>query len=666
MYQVSQAYLDKLYDVSKKRRVVSALLDDVAFDENDIISNSLKFTLQAVGGAEINLGGVFLGQLWLTFSKEFADSIPRGTWKNKQIDISIGLEISTNVFEYIPIGVFTIDEANHTGNGVEVTAYDNMRKFDKDLDFTTMSGSLYNMLHFSCEKCGVELGMTREEVDALPNGGEVFSIYPDNDMTTYRDLVSWLAVTAGGFATMSRTGALEIRGWSSEPVQILGINDRYAGGSWSDFTTYYTGLSVVNIADQTTTYINNFPDTGLTMNIGSNPLLQYGLIDTKTRQLHAILDSLENFNYTPFRVTAFADPFFDLGDVVKFNNGLAGTSSICCVMRLDYSFSKGCTLQGFGKNPALFGAQSKTDKNLSGLSKQNESNETKFQVYTNADEINLPRDPEYANQLTTEHSGREEIAELNFSATKETAVEVQAIVRPLTKMGRQQIEYYYRQNKIINITREFNIIFEIDGEIVESYRIYDYPVTRPMPSASESFEPYIPLKDMMEHYFALLHVDAGTQKTLRVYVEFEYYFPDYSSSAGGFYFKNGLGGNIHFDPSDIKIYLRGQGLTVEKPWDGLIVCSDELPPVLIGFLESLGIVEEADVTLYSEQDPEHEHIPVHGIKDEVELLDVGGLETPAIEENLNITFTRPTRNLVTEDGLFNIVTEDGSYNIVTE
>lgn len=666
MFQVSQQYLDKLYGVGKKRRVVSALLDGVTFNENDIIADSLKFTLQAVGGAEINLGGVFLGQLWLTFAKSFSDTITRGTWKGKKIDISIGLEVSENVFEYIPIGVFTIDEANHTARGMEITAYDNMRYFDKALDFTTMSGSLYSFAKYACDKCGVALGMSREEIDALPNGLEVFSIYPDNDMETFRDLISWVSATAGGFATTSRTGALQIRGWSSEPVQTLGINDRYAGGSFSDFVTYYTGLSLVNIADQTTTYINNLPDHGLTMNLGANPLIQYGLADTKSRQLHAILNALADFAYTPFKVSAFADPFFDLGDVVQFNGGLAGSSSKCCIMRIDFSFAKGVTLQGFGKNPAMFGAQSKTDKDLSGISSHNQTNEIKYQLYTNAEDIDLPRDPRYSNSLSTERGGREQIAELTFTAQRESAVEVQAVVRPLTKMSRQQIEYRFFQNQIRNITRTFDIIFELDGEEVESYRIYDYPVTRPMPSASEGVQPYIPLKDMMEHYFALLHVEAGAQKTLRVYVEFEYFFPEWNSGAGGYYATNTLNGNIHFDPSDVKIYLRGQGLTVEKPWDGLIVVDDEVPPMLFAGLLPEALEDTVSVTIFAEDDPEHEHIPVHGIQDSVEAVGFGALGLPTIAEELRITFTRPTNNITTEDGEFNFTTEDGSFNLVTE
>ena len=679
MYQVSQDYMTKAFNISKKRRAIRAFLDDVAFNENDVVSNTLKYTWQAVGGADINLGGVFLGQLWLTFTKPFAAQIQRGSWKGKKITLEIGLEIGIDenqigteivngeeipvyeyvpIIEYVPIGEYFIEEANHTMDGVEITAYDAMRKFDKNLNLSSTSGTFFSLISFACGKCGVRLGMTRAEIEALPNGTEVLSIYPENDMKTYRDLISWIGVTAGCYATITREGTLVFRGWKSESDITMGINDRYEKGTWSDFRTFYTGLSVTNIADQTTSYYHVSPDNGLTMNIGANPLLQYGLAETKTRQRMAILNALSNFNYVPFKVSAFADVFLDLGDIITFTDGLAGTSSKGCVMRIDFTFAKGITMQGFGENPALFGAQSKTDKDISGLASQNKGNEIKYQIYANTEDIDLPRDPRYSNTLSTENGGREEIAELTFTTQRETAVEVQAVVRPLTKMSRQQIEYRFRQNQIINITRTFDIVFELDGEEVESYRIYDYPVTRPMPSASEGVQPYIPLKDMMEHFFALLNVEAGTQKTLRVYVEFEYFFPEWNSSGSGFYATNTLNGNIHFDPSDIKIYLKGQGLSIEPAWDGFIIVDDSLVRHTIGIVDSDEITEEAEVTLI---------IPLSvSVSDQIPNEDIGAISQEAMDESLNIILVRPTNNIVTEDDLFNIVTEDGLNNIVTE
>ena len=49
--------------------------------------------------------------------------------------------------------------------------------------------------------CGVELAQSQAEIEALPNGSELLSIYPENDIETYRDVLylrrrSWAVSSA--------------------------------------------------------------------------------------------------------------------------------------------------------------------------------------------------------------------------------------------------------------------------------------------------------------------------------------------------------------------------------------------------------------------------------------------------------------------------------------
>ena len=634
MYQVSQEYLDKLYGIGKKRRVVSAFLDSVAFNEDDIVSNTLKYTVQAASNAEIHLGGVFLGQLWLTFTNSFASSITRGTWKGKTINLSIGLETGEDqqthepILEYIPIGLFVIDEANHTSKGVEITAYDTMIKFDKAMNISTTSGSLYSLLKYACNHCGVTLGMTKAEVEALPNGLEVFSVFPENDMETYRDLVSWVAATAGCFATINRSGELVLRGWSSDPVQTLGIDDRYAGGSWSDFRAFYTGLSVTNITEQTTSYYHTVPDNGLVMNLGANPLLQYGLAETRERQREAILTALSNFNYVPFRVVAFADPFFDLGDVVTFTSGLAGTISKCCVMRIDFSFSKGVTLQGFGKNPSLIGAQSRMDKNISGLSKQNQGNETKFEVYTNSEQI--------THEETTAKNYLLHLAQLTFACSKDTVVEV---------------------NTSINAQWKVNNASATEGtwETLKNQFMYVLDNSTTNPTLSNCFD-YAAYQDLYRHdeniptagaqrydfYTPILNIKGGEVHTL------DLYWKQIRSFYDVFQYINTEG---------LRITLRGQGLVIEKPWDGFIIVEDTITPIGIGGLANEPVEDATQITIIVP-------IPIN-LTDEINPAEIGGLDLEEVEDSTpQIIMARPKRNIVSiRNG--NLMNIDTTKNITT-
>lgn len=631
MYSVSQDYITKLFDISKKRRAIYALLDAVEFNENDIVANSLKYTLQCVGGAEINLGGVFLGQLFLTFTKPFAARIPRGSWKGKKITLEIGLEIDSEQeeFEFVPIGEFFIEEANHTTDGVEITAYDAMRKFDRNLNLSTTSGGLYSLTTFACNQCGVELGMTREEFDDLPNGEETFSVYPENDMKTYRDLLSWIGVTIGGYCTINREGKLEYRGWQSEPVISMGINDRFEKGSWSDFHTWYTGISVTNIADQTTSYYHTAHDDGLTMNVGANPLLQYGLEETKERQRRAILDALENFDYVPFKCSAFADVFFDLGDVISFTDGLAGTSSKCCVMRIDFSFSKGITLQGFGKNPALFGAQSKTDKDISGLAAQNKANTVKLIKYTNVEDIEYSASSEENLLLAT----------LELSTDKEGWVEVQTTFMFMVK---SQLAMINGNGRYLHEL----IRYKIDGEEVSRFKNHKY-----FYSGANADFPFA-----VEHYFAI-QLDANVRKTMTIEFNKDFLYI-FSTTSGNNREDDYSNSRLYCFAGDLNVYVKGQCLSETPSWDGLITLADEIERVHIGNVGARPIADNVVVTITNNQ-------PID-LTDEVAKMEIGSVGIVPLSESLSIVLTTPTFNTVDETGEYNIVSEDGLYNLITE
>lgn len=390
MYNVSQAYRSKIFSLVHRRRIVGTL-DGISFTTEDVMRDSLSLRSQMASGADVRLGGVFASTLSLTFLRSFADNISRKTWRGKVINISVGLNLHDDVWEDVPLGVFVIDDATHSATGVTITAYDNMLKFDKDLVFDQSSGYPYDFLNACCTACHVTLGMTRAQVEALPNGNQYLGIYEDNDMTTYRDLVSWTACTLCGYATIDRTGKLVVRTFKTEVDLTIGIYHRGSGGIWSDFDTYFTGASLVNIADETTEYYGiEQGDTGLTMNIGSNPLLQYGSdTDRETRVMNIVNALVDNFVYTPFKNKSFLDPAIDLGDIIEYTDGLAGTSSIGMVMKITYTFNKGVVLEGFGRNPAQYGAQSKTDKNIAGLMSKETGNQYRITIisFTNVADV---------------------------------------------------------------------------------------------------------------------------------------------------------------------------------------------------------------------------------------------------------------------------------------
>ena len=188
---------------------------------------------------------------------------------------------------------------------------------------------------------------------------------------------------------MDRAGRLELRTYGTEPVDEINYDRRITGSKFSDFETRYTGMSIVNISEKSTTYYNVLPDDGLTYNLGSNPLLQTGFEDVLEQQRRAVLDALTVIEYVPFEVSMICPPAYDLGDIVVFKNGIADGDKISCITQYDWKYGNDYSIKGVGQNPELASARSKTDKNLTGIMKSGEENKIQYYSFTNASDIKI-------------------------------------------------------------------------------------------------------------------------------------------------------------------------------------------------------------------------------------------------------------------------------------
>ena len=69
--------------------------------------------------------------------------------------------------------------------------------------------------------CGVTLAQDRATIEAMPNGTENLSIYSDNDIETYRDVLFYVGQVLGGFFVINRSGEMCIRDSPDTPDEWL-------------------------------------------------------------------------------------------------------------------------------------------------------------------------------------------------------------------------------------------------------------------------------------------------------------------------------------------------------------------------------------------------------------------------------------------------------------
>ena len=383
MYPVSEAFLQAVQENTRRYYWTGQITTKggavYPFGYEDIVKGSGYITAQCCGSTEIELGTVYAAEMGVTLFSQ----IDRYTLEGAEVRLSYHLRLADGSFEEVPMGIFEVSEANRTAHCLELKAYDYMLRFEKSFNGFETVGNAYAFLDLCCKACAVELAHTKEEIEGMPNGAEVLSVYPENDIGTYRDVLYFVGQVLGGFFCINRTGKLELRKYGAEPVMEVKSRHRFTS-SFSDFITRYTAVSSTNLRTQTAEYYALEQDDGLTMNLAVNPLLQFGLEETREQLCRNILADISVVGYVPFDSSTIGNPALDLGDVLTFTGGQADGTQIVCITSFECKIGGKQRLKCVGKNPRLAQAKSKNDKNISGLLNQIEAGKIGIHTFTNA------------------------------------------------------------------------------------------------------------------------------------------------------------------------------------------------------------------------------------------------------------------------------------------
>ena len=545
MYEVSQEYKEAIKKPIQKYKL-KVNVGQAPITEADIVAGSFQITNQCAETDIVQIGSVYAAKLNMTID---AGVVRRNTWKGARITASEGVLVETDPetgerFEFVPLGVFRVAEANHTDDGVQIEAYDDMLKFDKSFNLSTTIGTPFSILSLLCEDVGVTLGMTRAQVEALPNGSAQVALYTENDCKTYRDVLFWLAQLLACFAIIGRDGKLYLRQYTDQTVDEIGPALRFEGGSFSDFETEYSGVGFTDIDSQEYIYVTDGPDTKLAYNLGANPFMQYGTTSTRKQQALNILNALKKIKYTPFRTEYLNTPAYDLGDVIEHPGGL-GQGALGCIMLYEYKYEEGYAVEGFGQNPDLASAQSKTDKELAGLMSKTNKNEIQFYTFKNAE------------QRIVANNRQQQIIYIRFTTKEARQVVFQAEILA-EALGLDEIKA--------------RIKYFLDGSEIEDYH----------PTETWSTEG----KHILSLYY-VIDVEPNTLYRWEVYLEAE-------------------GGLIIIPEEQARGTVWAQGLVATDKWDGYIDAEDSLQAIPLHRIGVATFTDDSAGELITPYTPENE------------------------------------------------------------
>lgn len=605
MYPVSEEYRQRIIEPSRhfywSGKIVTKDKKEYPFENRDIVKGSGYVTRQCSGSSEIELGTVYAAELGITLFS----SVDRYTLEDAQITLDFHLRLSDGTVETVPMGVFYIAEANRHIKTLEIKAYDAMLKLEKGFNKGLSSAYPYVFLTHLSSDCKVQLAQTQEEIEALTNGTELLGIYQENDIETWRDFLFYLAQVMGCFATIDRFGKLLLVPYGNTASKVFDSRHRFTS-SFSDFVTRYTAVSSTNLKTETAEYYATDPDDGLTMNLGINPLLQFGLKETRERILKAILDAVCVVEYVPFDSDTIGDPALDLGDVLQFTGGHADETKRAAVTSITTKVNGKQSIKCVGKNPRLAEAKSKNDKNITGL--LNTIRENRFSVYS------------YTNALPVDiASERVPIINVEFASADETNAEfkAQCILQVDSNASKRSVQAETLVD-LGNTTDEggnavkntqvlsFPISWEEDGksEITVFYILDGHEIEYFHPKES-----WLSGKHLLTMYYPLIDLAADQLHTFEVQIAMS-------------------NGHAHIDALNIVATVTGQGLGIQNRWDGRISADDTLEPVAFSGMPVVSLGE--DVTV-------HFIAPTNsGISDTLGAITLSGMRLHTLHDNLRL------------------------------
>lgn len=531
MYDVPKEYRTAIRSPTRNDRMAGKLtLTDgstIELTDSAVISGSVSVDNQCVSGQELAFGSVYMGQA----SLQLRTALSSAAFYDAALQIDYEIQLADGSWYTLPVGRYTVAEAERSAAVVSLTGYDNMLKLERKFSGSAILGDAYTMLTQIAGTCGVELAQSEAEIKALsPNAEILRQLDGSYRVSTWRDCVGAIAQLLAGFATIDRLGRLRIVQFGEKPCVTLSKNAR-TNAKISDFSCHYAALVIETDTDTFTSDIEG--ESGLEMTISDMPLAESGTAEVRQGICDVVFARLRALDYTPAAVTMPGDPALELGERLALPTADAAPETL--VTHLVWKFRGEMTLKGVGKNPYLAGAATHTDAQLRSLQKQAGANKIIYYSFTNGSDIKVKDNGKETNAVN-----------LTFVTTQDTSAMFLAQVL---------------------------LTAEPDAEVVK------LPVTGDTASDFEgaaTLEQDAALTLTVRYYLDNVLIDSFTpaQRLVRGAhaLALFYPFPDLEGAASHRWSVRLLcaGGGVKIAKGQIRATITGQGMAVGDAWDGTL------------------------------------------------------------------------------------------------
>lgn len=306
MYQASKKFGDAI--AGSNRKFNTRLLEN----EKVLVESVKNFTITS-GAEEITIGSAVASYVQATIeNKGIALS-------GKEVSLEIGVEVDGEM-EYIPMGLYTIQNPKIESNKVTFTAYDRLAsrcngayysKLSYPTDAVDILAEISTMTSVAIDTSTVQRGIQINQRAIIEEGdyneeteeSEVITTYVNPfDGYTYKETIGFIAGLFGKFAICGRTGMIEFRWYQGIDYEIP------SNIFYNDLQETEESFSIKRLicdnSDQTLS--SGSGATGISM---QNPVMTQSILD-------GVYNTVKGLVFTPAALRFIGDTRLDIGDIV--------------------------------------------------------------------------------------------------------------------------------------------------------------------------------------------------------------------------------------------------------------------------------------------------------------------------------------------------------------
>lgn len=226
-------YVDITLSDGTKLSLGNSEIWDSGVEISDSVSSDNSFD---VGAAIVNSAKIVINNIYDTYSDY--------DFFNAEAVTYVGLKLPDGTTERIRKGTFFVDDPKYNGAIITLNCLDNMSKFDRPYSESTLQypATLNQIIRDACSVCGVTL-----QTYNFPHDDYVVKERPEDEATTFGEVIQWAAQIACCFCRCDVYGRLELKWYNQEALENHSMlsggdfkdsfEDTVSGGAMNPWTT---------------------------------------------------------------------------------------------------------------------------------------------------------------------------------------------------------------------------------------------------------------------------------------------------------------------------------------------------------------------------------------------------------------------------------------------